>query len=101
MTPDQCRARFDALPQLVFIANHKNGDPSYVHVTTGQVYRLTSVRQRTGLISSDSVAGIAMFVAMEHPNTGEPAPALEAVLKGPGAEKVLAALEAEASRFRV
>lgn len=99
MTPAQIRARFEACPQLAFLCNFKNGEPAFVHVLHGTVYRVKSVRERTGLLSSESTGGIAMFVSMEHPSTGQPSNALEAILTGPAADRVLHALEREAKSF--
>lgn len=99
MTPAECRARLEQLPQLIYLCNFKGGDPAYVHALTGQVYRLKPAKERTGLLSSETVAAIAMYVTMEHPGTSEPTPSMEAVFSGKGAEKILAALEAEAARF--
>lgn len=101
MTPAECRAKFDQLPQLVYLCEYKGGDPAYVHTLTGQVYRLKTARERTGLLSSDAVAAIAMYVTMEHPVSSDPVPAMEAVFKGDGAAKILNALQAEARALKI
>lgn len=96
MTPAECRSKFEQLPQLVYLCCYRGGDPAYVHALTGQVYRLKTAKERTGLLSSEAVAAIAMYVAMEHPVSADPTPAMEAVFTGKGAEKILEALQAEA-----